>query len=95
MAERRRISPAKKLEILIEGLRGDSSLAEVCRRNGITTTQFYTWKKQLYKRSNAIFARERRKGSTEDKIMRENARLKEVIAEITTENLVLKKRLIE
>lgn len=95
MTERRRISPAKKLEILIEGLRGDGSLSEVCRRNGITTTQFYTWKKQLYKRSNEIFTRERKKSSTEDKIMRENARLKEVIAEITTENLVLKKRLIE
>lgn len=49
MAERKRISSAKKLAILIEGLRENGSLAEVCRRNGISTTQFYTWEKTTLK----------------------------------------------
>ncbi|MCK4571419.1 transposase [candidate division WOR-3 bacterium] len=61
MTQRRRILSAKKIEILIEGLRGDGSLAEVCRRNGISTTQFYTWKKQFYKKSNEVFSRKRTK----------------------------------
>lgn len=91
MAEWKKISSVKKLEILIEGLRGDGSVAEVCKRNGITTTQFYTWKKQLYRKDNDIFAKARKKTSAEDRLMKENERLKGMIAEITAENLEFKK----
>lgn len=95
MTERVRWSPRRKLEIVLEGLRSDAAVAEVCRQNGISTTQYYTWKKQLLNGAEEIFQR-RRKDHREQEIQRlqeELRRKDEVIAEITQENLALKKRL--
>lgn len=90
--ERRRYSPREKLAIVLEGLRDGGQIAEVCRRRGISVTQFYTWKKKLVEGAGEIFKRKR------DARDREMERLKEalgrkdrVIAEITAENLDLKK----
>lgn len=91
MSGRSKIPPQKKLMILVEGLRGDVSVAEVCRKHGITSTQFYDWKKQLLSRANEIFTKERRSSVKEERQLREIEKLKSVIAEITAENLDLKK----
>jgi len=93
MTERVRWNPRRKLEIVLEGLVSNTVVAEVCRQNGISITQYYTWKKQLFNGAEAIF-QHRRKDSREQEIQRlqeELRRKDEVIAEITQENLTLKK----
>jgi len=91
MSRRSKIPPQKKLMILMEGLRGDVSIAEVCRRHGITSTQFYDWKRRLLSKANEIFTTERKSSVKEERQLREIDKLKSVIAEITAENLDLKK----
>lgn len=91
MSGKRKIPPQKKLMILMEGLRGDVSIAEVCRRHGITSTQFYDWKKRLLDKANEVFATKRKSRAKEERQSQEIEKLKSVIAEITAENLDLKK----
>ena len=70
------------------------NVADLCRREGIVPTQFYGWKKKLTSSAAEVFApKKRKKGSREEKLEEENRRLKAVIAEITAENLELKKGL--
>lgn len=91
--QQRSLPPRQKLEIVLEGLRSESSIADVCRRRGISDTLYYLWRKQLLSSANDIFARPKRNGERReaDRLRRENGRLKDVIAEITAENLDLKK----
>jgi transposase len=94
MEKRRARTAREKLEIVLEGLSSEKGIAEVCRRHGIAATQFYLWKKQLLGSADRVFGRKREKRSRkEEKLGEENARLKSVIAEITAENLDLKKTL--
>jgi len=90
--ERRRLSPREKLEIVLEGLRDGGQIAEVCRRRGISATQFYTWKNKLVESAGTIFKRKSDTRDLEMERLREEVRRKDrVIAEITAENLDLKK----
>jgi len=92
---RRRWTAEKKLKIVLETLQSDRKLAEICRREGISPTQVYQWRKQLAASAEAVFGRKR--PNDEDrriaKVATENQRMKNVIAEITAENLDLKKTL--
>ena len=93
MEERRKWSPEQKLQIVLEGMHGDRSVSEVCRKYGVTDTQFYTWKDKLMKSAGEIFRRKKNDKATtkELRLITENDRMKSVIAEITAENLDLKK----
>ena len=79
----------------METLQSDRKLAEICRREGISPTQVYQWRKQLSGAAEAIFGRQQ--NTAEDrriaKLATENQRMKNVVAEITAENLDLKKTL--
>jgi transposase len=91
--QRRKRSAAEKLRIVLAGLDGGTQLAELCRREGIAPNQYYQWKKQLLGSASAVFES---KTSVADERAAERAaaevqRLKDVIAEITAENLELKK----
>ena len=90
---RRRWTANQKLKIVLETLQSDRKLAEICRREGISPAQVYQWRKQLSASAEAVFARKRR--NDEDhriaRLATENQRMKNVIAEITAENLDLKK----
>ena len=92
---RRRWTANQKLRIVLETLQSDRKLAEICRREGISPTQVYQWRKQLLGSAEAVFGH--RKQNSEDrriaKLATENQRMKNVIAEITAENLDLKKTL--
>lgn len=95
MENRRRFSADEKLRIVLEGMANENGVAEVCRRQGISSTQFYTWRKRLMKSAGEIFERKTSK-KTEEKVDRLEEELKRkdsVIAEITEENLELKKGL--
>ncbi len=93
---RRRFSAEEKIRIVLEGLRGEESIAALCRREGIAANLYYRWSKEFLeagkKRLNGDTVREAT--SNEVKVLRsENRELKEVGAEMTLKNRVLKKSL--
>ena len=92
---RRKWTPNRKLQIVLETLQSDTKLAEICRREGLAPNMVYNWRKQLMGSSEAIFARKKneREDPRVEKMSTENRKMKDVIAEITAENLVLKKTL--
>lgn len=92
---RRKWSPAQKLRIVLETLQSDGKLAAICRREGLSPNLVYQWRKQLLGAAEAVFTVKRKSGP-DPKVERlevENQRMKNVIAEITAENLDLKKTL--
>src|SRR5271154_1605342 len=94
--KRRKWAAAEKLRIVLAGMTPGIEIADLCRREGVSPTQFYGWKKQLLASAGAIFQEKRAKPSgVETRMARDNERFKAVIAEITAENLDLKKTLSE
>ena len=91
---RRKWSAEEKLRIVLVGLQGELEVSELCRREGINPTQYYAWKKQVLGSAWKIFAHVPEKPSAkEQRLTSELTRAKDVIAEITAENLDLKKGL--
>ena len=93
---RRRFSAEEKVRVVLEGLRGEMSVAELCRREGIASNLYYRWSKDFLeagkKRLNGDTMREATSG--EVKFLRsEDRELKEVVAEMMLNNRVLKKSL--
>jgi len=84
----------EKLRIVLEGMSGTISVADLCRRYDVKPARFYYWKDQLINSAPEIFENRSRKVD-EDRIRSEKdqeiLRLKDVIAEITQENLEIKK----
>jgi len=96
-ANRRHFSAEEKIRIVLEGLRGEDSIAELCRKEGIAQNLYYRWSKEFLeagkKRLTGDTAREA--SSDEVKQLRTEARqLKEALAEVTLENRLLKKSVI-
>ena len=94
--KRRQWSAAEKMRIVLAGMEPGTEISELCRVEGINPTQYYSWKKQLISGADAVFGK--RRGSREDLLApdpheQELNRLRSVIAEITAENLELKKTL--
>jgi transposase len=90
--KRRRWNAAEKLRIVLAGLQPNVEVSELCRREGINPTQYYGWKKQLLSSAPKVFdANEGKRSAAEERKDTELLRLKNVIAEITAENLELKK----
>ena len=86
---RRKWSASEKLRIVMSGLDRGTNLSELCRQEGINVNQYYQWKKQLQSSAKEIF--EKQTTSQEAQLVADNQRLRNVIAEITTENLEIKK----
>jgi len=98
-AGRRRYSPKEQLRILEEARQTEAKISEVCRRYGISCGQFYRWEELARDGALERLTQGRKKkkdkgSSKEEALQHENERLKSVIAEITTENLELKKNFI-
>jgi transposase len=93
--KRRRWTASDKLRVVLAGLDGSVEISELCRREGITPTQYYGWKKQLLTSAAKVFAdgRESKPSVQQQRLEAENARLKSVVVEITAENVDLKKGL--
>ena len=94
---RRQYSAEEKIRIVLEGLRGEDSIAELCRREGIHTNIYYRWSKEFFlavkKRLTGDTARE----ATSDEVKNlrgETRALKETVAELLMENRLLKKSVI-
>jgi transposase len=92
--KRKQWSSAEKLRIVLAGMQADTKISELCRREGITATQYYQWRDRLLNSAGAVFDRKSSGQLGEaDPAEVELRRLKDVIAEITAENLELKKTL--
>ena len=91
---RRKWTAAEKLRIVLAGMQPNVEVSELCRRDGINPTQYYGWKKQLLSSAAKVFdAAESKRSVSEEKKEAELRRMKDVVAEITAENLELKKGL--
>jgi transposase len=94
---RRHFSAEDKIRIVLEGLRGEDSIAELCRREGIASSMYYGWSKEFLeagkKRLAGDTAREASSGEIKD-LRRETQALKEAVADLTLENRLLKKSMI-
>lgn len=92
---RRKWTASEKLRIVLSGMQS-GEIAELCRREGINPTQYYGWKKQLVDSAEAVFnVREQKRSHKEVKLEHATRRMQAVIAEITAENLELKKTLLD
>jgi len=96
-ATRRSYSAEEKIRIVLDGLRGEDSIAELCRREGINTNIYYRWSKEFLEAGKKRLAGDtaREATSEEVKILRsESSALKETLAELLMENRLLKKSMI-
>ena len=91
---RRRFSAEEKIRIILEGLRGEESIAELCRREGLAPNLYYRWSKEFLEAGKKRLVGDTTREATapEVKTLREeNQRLKQVLAETVLENRLLKK----
>jgi transposase len=95
-ATRRQFSAEDKIRIVLEGLRGEESIAELCRREGIVQNLDYRWSKDFLEAGKKRLAGDPARASTSDEVKkrREASARKEVVAEPTLENRLLKKSVI-
>jgi len=94
---RKKYSAEEKIRIVLEGLRGDESIAELCRREGLSQSMYYKWSKEFMEAGKQRLAgnTKRQADSTEVKDLRmQNNQLKELVAELALKNKVLKKSLL-
>ena len=94
---RRHYNAEEKISIVLEGLRGEDSIAELCRREGISQGIYYKWSKDFMEAGKKRLAGDivRQANSGEVTQLRKEAReLKEVVAEQTLELRLLKKSMI-
>ena len=94
---RRHYSAEEKIRVVLEGLRGEDSIAELCRREGINSNVYYRWSKEFLEAGKKRLAGDtaREASSAEVKDLRaEAASLKEALAESVMENRLLKKSVL-
>lgn len=92
---RRSWSSSEKMRIVLKGMEPGIDIASLCRQEGVSPTQYYSWKKQLVSSADAVFGGKRSTtiDTNEARLSAELTRMKSVVAEITAENLELKKTL--
>ena len=93
---KKKYSSEEKIRIVLEGLRGEESIAELCRREGINANVYYKWSKDFLeagkRRLSGDTKREANTGEVHS-LKNENVDLKQLVAELSLENRMLKKNL--
>ena len=94
---RKRYSSEEKIRVVLEGLRGEMSIAELCRKEGVNPNIYYKWSKEFLeagkKRLQGDTVREATSTEVVDLKKEENDQLKALVAELSLKNRVLKKSL--
>ena len=93
-ATRRHYSAEEKIRIVLEGLRGEDSIAELCRKEGINQNLYYRWSKEFLEAGKKRLSGDTSREATSDEVKslrRETSELKEALAETLLENRLLKK----
>lgn len=96
-ATRRHFSAEEKIRVVLDGLRGEHSIAELCRREGIAESLYYSWSKEFLEAGKRRLAGDTARAATTDEVKtlrREAQDLKEVVAEQALELRLLKKSMI-
>ena len=96
-AARRHHSAEEKIRVVLEGLRGEDSIAELCRKEGINQNLYYRWSKEFLEAGKRRLAGDTARAATSGEVKdlrREATALKEVVADLTLENRLLKKSMI-
>ncbi len=96
-ATRRHFSAEDKIRIVLDGLRGEDSITELCRREGIAQSVYYSWSKEFLEAGKRRLAGDTARAATSDEVRdlrREASALKECVADLTLENRLLKKSMI-
>src|SRR3984957_5519552 len=96
-ATRRQYSAEEKIRIVIAGLRGEDSIAELCRKEGINQNLYYRWSKEFLEAGKKRLAGDTVREATSDEVKglrTEAQQLKELLAEVLLENRLLKKSVI-
>jgi transposase len=91
---RKKYSAEEKIRIVLEGLRGEESIAELCRREGINPNMYYKWSKEFLEAGKARLTGDTKREATSSEVTglrQENEQLKQVVAELLLKNRVLKK----
>ena len=91
---RRRFSAEEKVRIVLEGLRGEQSVAELCRREGLAPNLYYRWSKEFLEAGKKRLLGDTTREATAPEVQglrQENTRLKQALAETVLENRLLKK----
>ena len=96
-ATRRQFGAEEKIRIVLEGLRGEDSIAELCRREGINQNLYYRWSKDFLEAGKKRLAGDTAREATSDEVRHlrsEALALKEAVADLTLDNRLLKKSMI-
>ena len=96
-ATRKQYSAEEKIRIVLDGLRGEHSIAELCRREGIAESLYYNWSKEFLEAGKKRLAGDTARAATTDEVKqlrRVTRDLKEVVAEQALELRLLKKSMI-
>jgi transposase len=91
---RRKFSSEEKIRIVLEGMRGEVSIAELCRREGIANNLYYRWSKDFLEAGKKRLSGDTMREANTDEVKElrsENSQLKQALAESVLENRVLKK----
>ena len=83
-ATRRKFSAEEKIRIILAGLRGEETISELCRREGIAPSVYYKWSKSFLEAGKQRLVGETKRAVTTDEVRalrRENAELKRLVAE--------------
>ena len=94
---RKKYSSEEKIRIVLEGMRGEESIAELCRREGLNQNVYYRWSKEFLEAGKQRLAGDikREANSTEvTDLKKENDQLKRLVADIMLKNEVLKKSVL-
>ena len=96
-ATRKQYSAEEKIRIVLDGLKGEDSIAELCRREGIAQSLYYSWSKEFLEAGKKRLAGDTARAATSAEVKdlrRETRDLKEVVAEQALELRLLKKSMI-
>ncbi len=96
-ATRKQYSSEEKIRIVLDGLRGEDSIAELCRREGINPNVYYRWSKEFLEAGKKRLAGDTAREATSDEVKQlrsEATVLKETLAELLLENRLLKKSVL-
>ena len=94
---RRQYSSEEKIRIVLEGLRGEESIAALCRREGIAESLYYSWSKEFLQAGKKRLSGDTKRQATTTEVRdlrQENLSLKELVAELSLENRLLKKSML-
>ena len=93
---RRRYTSEEKVRIVLEGIKGEESIAELCRREGISPNLYYNWSKEFLEAGKRRLQGDTKREASSGEVVslrQENGQLKQLVADLSLRNQVLKKSL--